>query len=143
MSQALSVMDADPAKLGWPPTLPVEIALREQTPKEICEAYDISRAEWARIRIDPLFIDALERAHEMLKKEGMSFRVKARLQSEALLETSWALIHSPNDQVPPNVKASMIQFTIRAAGLDASIEQKASGGLGGGGPGLQININLG
>ena len=142
MSTELTKLDTDPAKLGFPPTLPIEIALREQTPQEICDAYSITRAEWGVIRQNPLFITAVTQAHDMLQKEGMSFRVKARLQAEELLKTSWALIHSSNDIVPPNVKADLIKCTIKAAGLDASVEQKAQGG-GGQANALQININLG
>jgi len=139
----LTILDSDPAKIGWPPTLPIEIALREQTPKEICAAYGIDRAEWQRLCADPVFGAAVQKAADMLQKEGMSFRVKAQLQSEELLRTSWGLIHSPNDQVAPSVKADLIKFTVLAAGLDASIEQKANGALGAGaGPGLQINIHL-
>jgi len=48
----LTILDSDPAKIGWPPTLPIEIALREQTPKEICAAYGIDRAEWQRLCAD-------------------------------------------------------------------------------------------
>lgn len=143
MNQDLATLDSDPAKLGFPPTLPIEIALREQSPKEICAAYGISLEEWRVIRESPIFVKALHKADEMLQVEGMSFRVKARLQSEELLKTSWALIHSSNDAVPPNVKADLIKFTIKAAGLDASVEQKALGGGGGQANTLQININLG
>ena len=143
MSTELAKLDSDPAKLGFPPSLPIEIAMREMPVKEVCAAYGITRSEWDDIRVNPLFVRALEKANEMLQQEGMSFRAKARLQSEELLKTSWALIHSSNDQVPPNVKADLIKFTIKAAGLDASIEQKSQGGGGGIGNALQININLG
>ena len=60
-----------------------------------------------------------------LKEDGASFKLKARAQSEELLKTSWALIHKPLDQVSASVKAQLIMFTVRCAGLDASVEQKA------------------
>ena len=85
MSTELTKLDTDPAKLGFPPTLPIEIALRDQSPREICDAYNISKAEWGLIRQNPLFVTAVTQAHEMLQKEGMSFRVKARLQGGQLL----------------------------------------------------------
>jgi hypothetical protein len=53
-----------------------------------------------------------------VKKEGMSFKLKARLQSEALLETSWRLIHAPSSEVPPAVKAKLMEATWRMAGFD-------------------------
>jgi hypothetical protein len=123
----LQLMDltADPAALGWPPSLPLELALRSQPVREICAAYGIDRFEYDRLRADPAFRRAVVEATETLKEEGATFRLKARAQSEELLKTSWALIHKPLDQVSASVKAQLIQMTIRCAGLDASIEQKA------------------
>ena len=119
-------LTADPAALGWPPSLPLELALRQYPPREICAGYRITRQEYERLRADPSFRRAVAEAAETLKHgEGASFRLKARAQSEELLKTSWALIHKPLSEVSANVKASLIQMTIRCAGLDASIEQKA------------------
>jgi hypothetical protein len=71
---------------------------------------------------------------ETLSRDGMSFRVKARIQSEALLETSWQLIHS--NSTPAQVKADLIKHTHKVAGL----EPKEQAGVV---SPLQININLG
>ena len=129
----------DPSTLGWPPTLAIEIALREQTVKEVCTAYGIDREEWSRISAHPAFRKELEVAVNMLKTEGMSFKIKARLQSEHLLGESWRLIH--HDDTPATVKADLIKFTVKAAGLDASKDQGHA--VGGGGSAFQINIQLG
>jgi hypothetical protein len=127
MSTNIQYMDlvADPATIGWPPSLPTELALRQQSVKEICQDYGIDRHEYMRLRADPNFRRAVAQAMETLKEEGASFRLKARAQSEELLKTSWALIHKPLEEVSASVKAQLIQMTIRCAGLDASIEQKA------------------
>lgn len=129
----------DPAAMGWPPTLPLEVALRAASPAEICDAYELSEEDWNSLLDNPAFIQEVADAAAALKKDGMSFKMKARLQSEELLKTSWALIHAPNDDVPPSVKADLIKFTIRAAGLDGSKDQAASQNQG---PALSININL-
>lgn len=140
MSKALAhLRPANPADLGFPPTLPVEIALRVAPIRQICEAYNISKDEFEALLCDPVFQKAVRDANEMVQKEGMSFKMKARLQAEELLGTSWKLIHSNNDEVPPNVKADLIKFTIRAAGLDGSKDQAAANSNI---TGLQININL-
>ena len=139
---SLALIDRDPAELGFPPTLPIEIALREQTPREICEAYNISKSEWADIRVNPVFIRALTDAVELLKKEGMTFKIKARLQAEALLQTSWSLIHAPAEEVPSSVKADLIKFTIKAAGYDESQGQKAAANAASMVNALQINLYL-
>lgn len=131
--------DINPAELGYPPTLPLELALRTASTKEICESYGIDKAQWDKLRHDPALKKEVADYLEDLKTEGVSFKMKARLQSEELLKTSWKLIHSSNDQVPPNVKADLIKFTVRAAGLDGSKDQ-VGGGVGGNS--FQININL-
>lgn len=134
----LTTIDHDPAALTWPPTLPVELALRQNTAQEICKAYGIDQAAWDILRFDPLFREEVRAAQEALRKDGMKFRTKAKLQSEELLKTSWALIHAPNEQVPPAVKADLIKFTIRAAGLDGSKDQVAATNTNA----LQINLVL-
>ena len=125
----------DPALLGFPATLPIELAMGEYPRNDILAAYGIDATAWDLLRFSPAFRKAVKEATEMLKKDGMSFRVKARMQSEALLETSWNIIHSPH--TPSAVKADLIKHTHRVAGL----EPKDSP-LGAGGTALQININL-
>jgi len=129
---------ADPALLGYPPTLPLEIALKTATPKELCEEYGITKQEWDELRADERFRRDVAQYIEMLKEEGMSFKLKARLQSEELLKTSWRMIHSVSGEVPASVKADLIKFTIRAAGLDGSAQKEGASG----GANLQINIVL-
>ena len=131
-------LNRDPAQLGWPPTLPVELALRTASVQDICESYGISAAEWKVMRTDPALIEAVREAASMLKTEGVSFKIKAQLQAEELLRTSWTLIH--DDNTPPNVKADLIKFTIRVAGRDPTANRADSlNGV----RGLQINIDLG
>lgn len=137
---ASSLPVRDPASLPYPPTLPVEIALRQASVKVICEAYGIDQVEWDRLRHDPLFQQDVKSWVEELKKDGMSFKMKARLQSEELLKTTWKMIHDESGDVPPNVKADLAKFTIRAAGLDGSKDQMAVANAT---AALQINLVLG
>lgn len=135
----------DPATVGWPPSLPLELALHQQPVRDICGAYGIDRFEYERLRADENFRRAVEEALETLKDESASFKLKARAQSEELLKTSWALIHQSLDKVPANVKADLIKFTIKCAGLDASIEQRATvsaKAIAQNAVGLTINLHL-
>ena len=130
----------NPAEIGsYPPTLPVELALRVAPVSEICAAYDISHEEWENLRADPVFQRDLAAAVELVKKDGMSFKLKAKLQAEELLKTSWKMIHSNNDDVPASVRADLLKFTVRAAGL-AEPADKGQNSLANT---LQIQINLG
>lgn len=63
-----------------------------------------------------------------LDKDGVTFKLKARLQAEAMLETSWALIHSP--ATPAAVKAGLIKDTVRWAGYDSRHKTLAGSGQG-------------
>lgn len=125
---------ADPAEFGFPHMLPYELALGEDSPKELCESYGIDKERFKQLCKNPAFQKAFHDAKELLAKEG-SFRIKARLQSEALLKTSWKLIHA--EHTPAAVKADLIKATYKAANL----EPKA--GDAGAANNLQININLG
>lgn len=133
---AVATIDHD-LDLGYPATLPLELALRIATPKKICEAYGITKAEFEALCRNPTFVDDLKRARELVRKEGMSFRIKAMLQSDELLKTSWAMIHNHN--LPATVRADLIKFTVRVAGLDASKDQ---GGGGDNKPTFSITVNL-
>ena len=126
---------SNPAHIGYPATLPVEVALRTSPIKNICEAYGIDRESWERICADKAFLAELAKAKEMLAKDGMTFKLKAKLQSDELLNTSWHLIHNP--LTPPAVRADLIKTTIRWAGYDAPAAVAGDGGSG-----FQININF-
>lgn len=126
----------DPAKLGWPPTLPLEIALKTAPMDEIRCAYGYSRDEWLALKDHPGFLADLAAAVRMVAKEGMSFKLKAQLQAEELLKTSWRLIHDPN--APATTRADLIKATMRWAGYDIKEGVGASGGNN-----LAIQINLG
>ena len=129
----------DPARLGWPPTLPLELAMAEIPVAEIFEAHNLDKSDYLRLKDNDGFMAQVLHYHEELKKEGMSFKIKARLQAEALLKKSWDMIHASDAIVPANVKADLLKFTIRAAGLDGSKDQAANAAIG---TALQININL-
>lgn len=129
----------NPAEIGaYPPTLPVEIALRVAPLRDICAAYNISHEEWLELKNDPVFQRDLTAAVEMVKKDGMSFKLKAQLQADELLKTSWKMIHAPADEVPASVRADLLKFTVRAAGY-AEPAEKVNANQNN----LQININLG
>lgn len=133
------VRPEDPSELGYPATLPIELVLKTAPLERICEAYRLTREDLERLLADERFKADLKAAADMLKKEGMSFKMKARLQSEGLLQTAWKMIHADPEVIPPSVQADLLKFVVRVAGLDASKDQAAAAG----GTALQININLG
>lgn len=136
----MDTLSAPSRIVSFPPTFPIDLVLRIKPIPDLCRSYDISREEWNRIRHDPLFIATLEQYAEDLQDPKKSFRMKARLQAEILLGTSWDLIHSSNAVVAPPVKADLIRATWKAAGLDGSQEEALAGRPQNA---LQINIVMG
>lgn len=124
----------NPSLMGWPSAMPIELALGESNIAEICAEYGISREQMEVLIHNPHFQKAFKDAQELLQKEGYRFRVKAQMQAEALLDTSWRLIH--NQYTPAAVKAKLIETTIRAAGLEPKESDRAPQ------QNLQINISL-
>lgn len=132
--------DHDPAKLAWPTSLPIELALKTASPSELRDHYGYTPEEWDALRDNPVFLKELADACDLVKLEGMTFRLKARLQAEAMLETSWRLVHAPGSEVPANVKADLIKTTFRVAGFDSKDNVAAGPGSG---LAIQINFNGG
>lgn len=129
--------DHDPAKIAWPTSLPIELALKTAPPCDLKVHYGYTDEEWAALRYNPVFLKELAEAVELMKQEGMSFRKKAQLQAEAMLETSWKLVHAPGTEVPPNVKADLIKTTFRVAGFDNRDTAAGGGNM------LNIQFNFG
>ena len=139
MNRPLLLKDVspDPAIGAYPPTLPVEIVLQTASLQEICQSYGITKLEWDELRVREDFRADVARYKELVKTEGMSFKLKAMLQSEELLKTSWQMIHKNDGSVPASVRADLIKATWRIAGLEP--DKNAGGGSG---TSLQIQINL-
>ena len=129
-------LPADPAQLFWPPTLAVECALGSSTVEELKDSYKLDDFKWSAIIADPAFRADVARIKEALKTEGHSFRLKAGMQAEALLESMWRFAH--DEKMPPAVRADIMKFIVRASGLSAEKEKSD----GGNSTSLQINISL-
>ncbi len=125
----------DPAGLGFPPSLPIELAIRSRPVREVCESFGIDRAEFERLCGDPVFMRAVAEAAEAVKTDGFTFRMKAQLQSEELLKKSWEMIHDV--MTPPAVKADLLKQTVKWAGYEPKNAQEGTNQNN-----LQININL-
>ena len=115
----------NPAELGFPAMLPFELAMKVDTPAAICRAYGLTREDFALLIGHPVFVKAYQEAVEALKVEGMSFKVKARLQAEAYLDTAYAL--ATNAGTSDAVRADIIKNTVRWAGYDAKAAEVGQG----------------
>lgn len=132
----LALANTNPAEAGFPPMLPVELAMKIDTPRNICEAYGITKSEFAQILRHPLFLKAYQEAIEAMKVDGFSFKMKAKMQAEDYLTTAFNMVKDRN--VSDSVRADLIKNTVRWAGLDAKAAD-----VGAGGNSFSIQINLG
>lgn len=135
--QAMDTLTSSSAQFGFSQTLPLELALRTAPEQDILAAYNISEFEYEALCRNPAFVAALKHAHELVQKDGMSFKLKARLQADELLGESYRLIH--DKEVPPSVRADLIKSTVRWSGFDTPepVGQQQNVNP------IQININLG
>ena len=126
----------DPSIIGFPPMLVFEMAMNTGPIDELFEEYGLNVDDYERLKGDPIFINALRVAKEQLQEEGMSFKIKAKLQAEELLKESWSMIK--DQRTPHNVRADLIKATMRWAGHESKAAEGANIGTA-----LQINISLG
>lgn len=125
----------NPADLGFPPMLPLELALKIAPPAQICAHYGITREQFAAIIAHPVFVKSYQEAVEQLKVDGMSFKMKAKMQAEGFLATSFAMVTNP--ATSDAVRADLIKNTVRWAGYDAKAAEVGTGNS------FNIQINLG
>jgi hypothetical protein len=130
-------------RMEWNDRMALDLALilegSGDTVDDLFEHYNIEADDLRRFSRDKVFNTRVEHFRREIATEGLGFRMKARVQAEELLTTSWNLIHDPG--VSPNVKSDLIKSTVKWAGLEPKPDALEGGGVGGGG--VRININLG
>lgn len=132
----------DPTSLVWPPTLPIELALKTAPPAELRVEYGYTPEEWDALRTNPVFLSELAGACELVRQEGMSFKLKAKLIAEENLKEVFRMTRDP--KVADTVKGKLIELTARWAGFDPRTNgEEAVGGGALQANTLNIQINLG
>ncbi len=131
----------DPTSIAWSPTLPIELALKTASPAELKVEYGYTDAEWDALPRNPIFMKELAGACELVRQEGMSFKLKAKLIAEENLKEVFRLIRDTG--TPAQVKAKLIEINARWAGFDP--RTNGEGDMAGpvNANTLNIQINLG
>jgi len=123
--------------LGFPSTLPIEVALGTAPIPDLLKAYKINPMDWEAISSSALFQRTVDRARNYIaKNENAAFKLKARIQAEALLDTSYLMIH--DESTPAAVRADLIKQTMKWGDYTDTNEKPSAAGAG-----FQININFG
>lgn len=132
----------DPTALTWPPTMLIELALKTAPPDDIRKEYGYSTEDWEALPRNPVFMKELTEACELVRQEGMSYKLKARMLAEEFLPDVYKMVKADGEKgTPASVRADMIKFMTRVAGYD--VKASAEGGAATQANTLNIQINLG
>ena len=131
-----------PTATNWTPRFAMDIAMAlELGPAgdvaAVLKQYGVSDNAYSRFTNDPVFVRQVEAFRSEVRDKGVTFKLKARVMAEELLNTSWAMIHDKS--ISSAVRADLIKQTVTWSGLapkDAPVDAGNAGGVA-------ITINLG
>lgn len=115
-------------ELTFDPRIAYELALGVDKAEGVFEKYGLTEAEAEALLSNPAFAATVKKYQEEVLTSGVSFKLKAKIQAEDLLTHSYLIATDP--EAPMSVRADLIKWTARVAGLEPK-EEKASGTGGG------------
>lgn len=121
----------------WPARLPFDLAMELDTAEQTFARYEIEEKAAADLLANADFIATVKFWKEAIVKEGYSYKTKAKLIAEDLLETGYMLATDPGTS--DSVRANMVQWFSKVAGYEP---KKDSEGGGGQGPGFTLNLTF-
>ena len=122
------------SEMTFDPRLVFELGAGLDTPAAIFGGYGIAPEEATKMMKNPVFIEAVKTAKKYVAEHGVTFKTKARLLAEDLLEHAYQMATST--ETPASVRAELIQWVTRMGGLEPPKE----GGDRGTGGGLMLNF---
>lgn len=127
---------ASAAELTFDPRLAYELALGVDKAEGVFAKYGIIGEQAVRLLGSTAFIATVKKYKEEITSSGISFKLKAKIQAEDLLTHSYLMATDP--EVPFAVRADLIKWTARVAGL----EPKEKDGGGGAAAGFTLNLTF-
>lgn len=118
--------------------LAVELALKLDDSETIFARHGYSPQAALELIETPAFSALLAKAAEEVRTSGMSFRAKARVMAEDLLQHGYEI--ATDEQASAAVRADLIQWMARVADLEPAPKTKDGGAAGGGGLHLSITF---
>ena len=115
--------------------LACELAMKLEKSEEIFARYGYTAEQALELMDSQSFADTLARVGDEIKKNGISFRTKARAIAEDLLPHAYDMATDPYQ--PAAVRADLIKWTTKVGGLEP--KEKDEGKSGGG---LTLNISF-
>lgn len=130
------VRPANPADATYPPTLPIELALGLNSPKEICDEYGLSRADFEAISRIPQFIAQFDWAMEEKERPGGLVRLQCAMMSQDAVRVMHTAMMDVENNI--NQRAGHAKDILRFAGFEPERRKEASEA----GERFAININF-
>ncbi len=124
------------AEMTYDPRLAYELALEMDQPLEIFSRYGFDESGARDMLKFKPFVTTIKKYKEEILEHGISFKMKAKIQAEDLLTHSYAMAVDPN--TPPAVRASLITWTTKVAGLEPTPSKDSGSGAGA----FQLNISF-
>jgi hypothetical protein len=118
------------ADLTFDPRIAYAIALGLDSPSAVITKYGLTLEQGKELMALPGFIATVKKYKDEVATQGVSFRLKAKIQAEDLLTHSYILATDP--EVPAAVRADLIKWTAKMAGLEPSEKGEKGGGVGSG-----------
>lgn len=135
MSRAVGVQPNTQPATVWREALIVDLALGISH-DAILQEYNLQSHQLDAVLADPAFMAQVEALSVDLKKSGVTFEMKARIQADYMLDTVWGMVH--DERTPANVRADLIKSMVRWAGHEKQAGDQPNGGRSG----FSISINL-
>jgi len=118
------------------PKMILEVAAGIRHPADIAADYGYSETEWFALQEFEPFVKAVENKKAELRASGYTFRMKAAVAAEDLLEDVYAKAKDPDSSF--HTQLETLKFMARAAGLEAPVRAEQTNT-----PAFSITINLG
>lgn len=122
--------------LEVPPQLVLEVAYGIEDPKILAEKFGFSETEWDLLRVHDPFIKQVEAKKTELRASGYTFRMKAQMAAEDILDDVYRDAKKPDASF--HTRLESLKFFAKAAGVEAPAKVEQSTG-----PAFSITINLG
>jgi hypothetical protein len=136
---ALAPSAAEPhATLDVPPQLVWEIAAGLENPEDVATRFGFSGAKWERLSQWPPFIMAVQQQRAEFEKNGVTFRLKAGLMAEQMMDMMFKQAVSNDSTILQ--KLSVFNALVDVSGLKP--DKKAAVDAGPATPKFSITINI-
>lgn len=124
----------NPAVLGFPPGLPVELVMGLNSIKKICEGYGITREDYDALCENPVFAAQITGYLDMKEETDGMFKLQAKLMSYRALDEQFKMM--VDKEIAPALRLKASENIIQYGNMVPKQSDADSG------PKFSISINM-